>query len=167
MAEKNIVFSSKVKYEGIFSFGDFYKFCYDYLMDELGFHVAEGKYAEKVIGDKKEIVVEWSGKAIVNDYFKYELKIVFTIFNLSNVEVEQGGRIIKTNKGEVEVKVIGVVMTDYKGHYETKPILRFIRDVYEKWVIPSRVEKIEDKLISGCDEFLGQAKSYLDLEGKK
>ena len=167
MAEKNIVFSSKVKYDGIFSFGGFYKFCYDYLMDEMGFSVAEGKYAEKVIGDKKEIVVEWKGEAIINDYFKYELKIVFSIFNLANVEIEQEGRREKTNKGEVEIKVVGVMMTDHKGQYETKPIMRFVRDIYERWVIPARIEKIEEKLIAGCDEFLGQAKSYLDLEGKK
>ena len=32
---------------------------------------------------------------------------------------------------------------------------------------PEKIEKIEEKLISDCDEFLGQAKSYLDLEGKR
>ena len=42
-----------------------------------------------------------------------------------------------------------------------------MRGVYEKWVIPSRIEQFEEKLISDCDEFLSQAKAYLDLEGKR
>jgi len=51
MTEKKQIFSSKVKYDGIFSFSGFYKFCYDYLTDELGLSVAESKYAEKITGD--------------------------------------------------------------------------------------------------------------------
>ena len=31
----------------------------------------------------------------------------------------------------------------------------------------SRIDAMEDKLAGGCDEFLGQAKAYLDLEGKR
>ena len=43
MTEKKQIFSSKVKYDGIFSFPEFYKFCYDYLSGELGFGMMEGK----------------------------------------------------------------------------------------------------------------------------
>ncbi len=44
---------------------------------------------------------------------------------------------------------------------------KFWRAVYEKYVITSRVEEYEAKLIEICDEFLDQAKAYLALEGQK
>ena len=57
MAEKDIIFSSKIKYGGIFSFKDFYRFCYDWLVDETGLGVVEEKYAEKLEGDAKMIEI--------------------------------------------------------------------------------------------------------------
>lgn len=167
MAEKNVVFSSAIKYDGILNFADFYKFCYDYLVDELDFEVIEKKYSEKISGDSKELEVEWNGKNKVDDYFRYDIKVEFIIYNMKKVEVEQGGKRKKADKGIVNIKVKGTVVTDYRGEYSAKPMKRFVKNVYDKWVIPSRIEKVEEKLISDCDDFLGQSKSYLDLEGKK
>lgn len=167
MTEKKQIFSSKVKYEGIFSFSGFYKFCYDYLTEEFGFYVAESKYAEKITGDAKEIQIEWDGERNITDYFKYQIKVEFKILSLKNVEVQGEGKKIQTNKGSVEINVKGTLVSDYEGKYNTSPILRFFRGVYEKWIIPSTIEQLEEKLISHCDGFLGEAKAYLDLEGKK
>jgi hypothetical protein len=167
MAEKDIVFSSKVKYGGIFSFKDFYKFCYDWLTEETGLFISENKYAEKLDGSSKNIDVEWVGTREVTDYFKFEVKIAFKVIGLSQVETQEGSTKIKTNKGGVEVGMKGVLVKDYKGKFETKPFQKFLRGVYEKWVIQARVEQFEEKLTEDCDEFLNQAKAYLDLEGKK
>ena len=167
MTEKNQVFSSKVKYDGIFSFSGFYKFCYDYLTGEFGFGVAESKYAEKITGDAKEIQIEWEGEKKVTDYFKYIIKVDFKILGLKNVEIQKEGKKIQTNKGSVEISMKGILVSDYEGKFDTSPTLRFFRSVYEKWIIPSTIEQIENKLISHCDGFLGEAKAYLDLEGKR
>ena len=34
-------------------------------------------------------------------------------------------------------------------------------------VISERIEQMQGKVAGDCDEFLSQAKAYLDLEGKK
>lgn len=167
MTEKKQIFSSKVKYDGVFSFKDFYKFCYDYLTEEIGFKVAETKYAEKITGDAKEIKIEWEGEKKVTDYFKYAVKLKFHIVGLKNVEIQREGKKIQTNKGAVEINVEGIIVSDYEGKYNTSPTMRFFRSVYEKWIIPSTIEQLENKLVSHCDGFLGEAKAYLDLEGKR
>jgi len=167
MAEKDTIFSSKTKYDGIFSFKDFYKFCYDWLTDETGLDVAEEKYAEKLSGNTKNIDIEWTGTRKVTDYFKFEIKVAFRIVALKEVEVQEGGTKIKTNKGSVEVKIKGTLIRDYEGKFETKAFQKFMRSIYEKWIITSRINEYEDKLAGDCDEFLNQAKAYLDLEGKK
>jgi len=165
--EKEEIFSSKVKHDGIFSFKDFYKFCYEWLTDETGLDVAEGKYSEKIVGDAKEIIVEWEGTKKITDYFKYSVKVKFRILNMKEVEVMQGNAKIKTNKGSVEIKTSGNLLRDYDGKFEKTYFQKFLRSIYEKWVIASRIEQMEDKLIGKCDEFLNQSKAWLDLEGRK
>ncbi|MEK6757609.1 MAG: hypothetical protein AABX88_00630 [Nanoarchaeota archaeon] len=167
MGESSNIFSSKMKYDGIFSFSEFYKFCHEWLKEEAGLSISEGKYAEKLSGDAKNIDVEWKGEKKVTDYFKYEVKVVFKIIGLKNVEMMKGGAKIKTNTGSVEVSIKGNLIKDYEGKWEKDAFKKFLRGIYEKWIISSNVEAMENKLVSDCDEFLGQAKAYLDLEGKK
>lgn len=167
MAEKDTVFSSNVKYGGIFSFKDFYQFCHDWLTEETGLDVAENKYEEKISGDLKNINVEWTGEKKVTDYFKFEVKVGFKITGLTKVEVVQDGRKVQTNKGAVKISVKGILVRDYEGKFETNAFQKFLRSIYEKWVITSRIEQMEEELIGSCDDFLGQAKAYLDLEGRK
>lgn len=167
MAEKDTLFSSKIKYNGIVDFPEFYKFCYNWLVDEVGLLVAEEKYAEKIAGDSKNIDIAWSGSKKITDYFKEEVKISFQIIGLTKIEIVKDGKKIKTNNGSVEVKIKGVLIRDYEGKFETTPSKKFMRSIYEKWVIPSRLNEFEGKIVGDCDEFLSQAKAFLDLEGKK
>ncbi len=167
MPEKDTIFSSKIKYDGIFSFPDFYKFCYDWLKDETGLDISENKYTEKLKGDSKELDIEWIGKREVTDYFKFEIEVKFKILNLKNVEIKQDNTKIETNKGSVEIKTKGTLVRDYKGKSERNFFQKFLRSIYEKWVITSRIREFEEKLVGDCDEFLAQAKAYLDLEGKR
>jgi hypothetical protein len=167
MAEKEDIFSSKIKYEGLFDFKEFYRFCYQWLIEEMQLDVFEDKYAEKISGDSKGIKIEWTGVRKITDYFKYSVKINFEILNLTSVEVTQGGKKVKMNNGSVEVKVKGTLIRVYEGKFERTASQKFMRSIYEKWVISSRVEQFETKLISDCNEFLAQAKAFLDLEGRK
>jgi hypothetical protein len=167
MVEKETVFSSKMKYNGIFLFRDFYKFCYDWLIDEPQFLIAETKYVEKLTGDSKNIDIIWEGKKKVTDYFQFKIKLVYRIIGLKNVEIVQEGVKTQTNQGEVELKLKGELARDYEGKFERNALQKFLRSIYEKWVIPSRLEQFETDLIRACDEFLSQAKAWLDLEGKR
>lgn len=167
MSEKETIFSSKIKYKGIFSFKDLYKFCYDWLTEETGLIIVEDKYNEKLSGDMKEIEVEWTGTKDMTDYFRFEGKIKTKVTELKKVEVNKGGAKVEMNSGAVEISMKGNLVRDYDGKFETTAYKKFLRSLYEKWVIPSRIEHYEDKIISDCDEFLNQTKAYLDLEGKK
>jgi hypothetical protein len=167
MAEQEEVYSSKIKYDGVFSFKDLYKFCYDWLDQEVGLSVAEGKYAEKVSGTSKNIDVEWEGSKKISDYFQFKAKVKFKILALSKVEMNQGGAKISTNKGSVEIGCKGMLVRDYDGKFETSPGKKVWRAIYEKFVIPNRIKALEDMIAGKLDEFLGQAKAYLDIEGKK
>ena len=167
MPEKDKIYSSKIKYAGVFNFSEFYKFCHEWLAEELAFDVAEEQYIEKIKGDSKDIEFKWQGSKKVSDYFKFEINLDFRILGLEKVEVAQNNAKVRTNKGNVEVKCSGTLVRDYESKFETNAFQKFLRGIYEKWVIPSRIGDYEDKLAGYCDELLAQIKSYLDLEGKK
>jgi hypothetical protein len=168
MPEKEAIFSSKIKIQGIFNFEDFYRFCYDWLSDETDLIVAEDKYKEKLVpGDAKNIEIEWNCFRKITDYFKFEVKVTYRIIGMTNIEVQKDGVKIKMNKGSIELGVKGTLVRDYQGKFEKTGTQKFLRSIYEKWVIPSRLDQYEDKLIGDCDEFLNQGKAFLDLEGKK
>jgi hypothetical protein len=71
------------------------------------------------------------------------------------------------NEGSVKLSTKGILVRDYKGKFEMSAFNKFLRSIYEKWVIPARIEEFKDKIARDCDEFLNQAKAYLDLEGKR
>ena len=166
MPEQEKLYSSKIKYDGIFNFSAFYKFCYEWLNEEAGLDMEESKYEEKIAGEVKNLQVEWKGTKKLTDYFKSEIKVSFRITGLSNIEISRDGIKEKTNKGSVEIKVGGVIIKDYQGKFETNALNKFLRSIYEKWVIPMRIDQQEDGVIGKCNEFLDQAKAYLDLEGR-
>jgi hypothetical protein len=167
MAEKDKIFSSKIKYNGIVNFADFYKFCFEWLRDETGLSLSENKYSEKLSGDSKNIDADWSGSRTMSDYFKFEAKISFKVVGLTSIEITQDGKKIKTNKGSIEVGINGTLIRDPAGKFEKTGFQKFLRGIYERTVIPERIEQLQGKAASDCDEFLAQAKSYLDLEGKR
>lgn len=167
MSEEKIVYASKVKYAGIFSFKDLYKFCYDWLSDETSVTVAETKYEEKIAGNAKNVVVEWAGTKKINDYFQNKVTVQFKVTNMEDVEAMQGSAKVKANKGSLEIGVKGVLVRDYDGKWEASAWSKFWRGVYEKYVIPSTVKEYEDKLTARTDDFVSQAKAYLALEGEK
>jgi len=167
MVEKDKLVATKIKYNGIFNFTDFYKFCYEWLRDETGLVISEDKYSEKLTGDSKGVEIEWTGKRKLTDYFGFEVKVSIRIIGLTSIEVTEGTKKIKTNKGIVELSIKGTLLRDYDGKFEKNAFQKFLRGVYERYVIKSKVDQFEEKVMSECDDFLSQAKAYLDLMGKR
>ena len=167
MAEKEKIFSGAMKYGGIFSFKDFYKFSYGWLTEETGLDISEKTYSEKLAGNAKEITVEWACSKKITDYFKFDAVIKFEVSGLTEVEITQGGNKVKSNKGVIKTAASGILVRDYDGKFEASAFKKFLRGIYEKWVIPSRLEQMEDMISGKLNEFLEQAKAYLDLEGRK
>lgn len=166
--EEDNIFVSKIKSQGIFNFADFYKFCYDWIAGELNYPIiAEEKYKEKIEGDAKKIEVEWVATKEITDYFKFKIKCVFLILNMTEVEIVKNGTKTKMNKGSVELTVKGFLMKDYKGKFDRTAFRKMWREIYQKWIIPSRVDEFETRLADHCEELLAQAKAFLDLEGKR
>jgi len=167
MVEKDVLFKTKVKHKGIFDFSETYRILYEWLVDQ-GYDINEKTYKENIgAGGAKEIEIEWDAMKKVSDYFRFLLEIKWHPLGMTSVEVEIDGVKQKMNKGQFEIEIKSVLLKDYESRWENKPIQKFLRGLYDKYIIRERVEAYEGKLIAEMDEFVAQCKSFLALTGHR
>jgi len=164
MSESDTIFSGKVKNTGIFDYKEFYRFCYVWLVDK-GYFVTEKSYTEKIGANGKEVEIEWEARKKLSDYFRNTIKVTWKIMGMTSVEVEENGKKVKMNKGQVELKVTGNLEKDYENKWESSAFTKFLRGIYDKYVIRVRIDQYEGKIFGDCDEFIAQAKAFLAVEG--
>jgi len=166
MAEKDLITEEKVKHAGIFDFKNTYNFVYDWLTSNEYF-VEEKAYTEKIKPEGKEIEIEWEAKRKISDYFRFNLKFRWYILGMTTVEVAKDDIKIKTNKGVFEVKISAYLEKDYERTWEASFVSKFLRGLYDRYIIKSRIEKYEDKVAGELQELIAQLKAFLALESRK
>jgi hypothetical protein len=167
MVEKDQIIKEKLDHSGIFDFTELYGFMHTWLKDNL-YGVNEERYSEKVSGAARDISFEWKATRQISDYFKIEHTIRVEVVGLTDVEVEIDGKKKKMNKGKIAMEIKGVLIKDPKNTWdETKPFYRFLREAYDKYIIPARVKAMEDKIEDDVRAFKDEVKAYLELSGKR
>lgn len=165
MAEKDEVFSGKVKNSGIFDFKELYRFCYVWLVDKE-YQVIEKEYTEKLGATGKEVVIKWSANRKISDYFRYVINTEWRILGMKDAEVEINGEKVTLNKGNTEIKAKAILIKDFEHRWENSGFLKFLRGVYDRYIIRGRISDYEDKLLEEVDEYLAEIKAFLAHEGR-
>ncbi|MFA6022706.1 MAG: hypothetical protein WC781_01315 [Candidatus Pacearchaeota archaeon] len=166
MAEKDKITESKVKYSGIFDFKEVYQFVYRWL-DEEDYWIEEKKYIEEVSGDTKKVEIQWIASKKISDYFKFEHKLNWRIIGLTSIEVEKNGKKIKMNKGNFEIKIASTLVKDWEGTWEKQPYMKFLRGLYDRFLIEGRIKSYEIKCFLDGQDLAEQIKAFFAIEGMK
>lgn len=166
MSEKDTIFKGKIKHVGIFSFKDFYGFVYDWLKEE-NYDVFEKAYNETVSGDSKKIEINWSAEKEISDYFKFNIKLRWLILGMKNIDVQKENKKVKMDTGSLEINFTAVLVRDYEDRWENQPFWKFFRGIYERYIIKSRVDDYQVKLMEELEELISQCKAFLALEGQR
>ena len=165
MAEQSKVFNQALKKKGFFDFKDFYDFCFNWLTDER-YVVEEEVYTEKLSGFGKEIIISWKAWKKVSDYFKNVIEMDWHILGMNDAEVEIDGKKTKTQKGNVKIKFKGILERDYEEKWEGKPFNKFLRGIYDKYIIRTTMEEYEDNVVEDATKLFGDCKAFLNLGGQ-
>jgi len=166
MAEKDKIAVTKVKHDGIFDFKEVYRFLYTIISD-LEYEIEERVYSEKNTAKGKEIEIDWIVRRKISDYFRFNIKLHWLILAMSDVEVMKDGLKIKTNKGSLEISFTAYLEKDYENNWEKTAFLKFLRGLYDNYIIRGRILDYEEKIIEEMNEITEQLKAFLVLEGKK
>lgn len=162
MAQKKQVFKETLKKKGYWDYKELYHFSFDYLKKE-NYEMMEKAYTEKQTDFGKEIELEWVTYRKVTDYFKFVIKLDWHILGMNPAEIERDGKKEKTNKGEVKITIRGELEKDYENRWEDKPFNKFLRGVYEKYIIRATITEYEDDLTDECVKLVSQIKAFLEL----
>ncbi len=158
--------SQKVRHVGIFDFKEVYRICYEWFINE-GYDVAEKNYTEKIQQRGKEIEIEWLALRKVSDYFRFQIKSRWHILGMNDVEVEENGRRLKMNQGDLEIRFTVILEKDYKHRWESNKFFKTLRKVYDKYVLKARILKYEEKLFAELNDLVSQVKAKLALSTTK
>ena len=167
MAEKELILREKMDHSGLFNFSDIYTYLYRYLVEEGNFIVKEEKYSEKVSGAAREITVEWVASKPLGDYYAIEFKIKFELTGVTDVDAEIDGKKQKMNKGKIAVDLKGFLIIDPLSKWDPTPTLKFLREVYNKYIIPQRNKDTKMLVVLAVTGFKENLKSILELTGKR
>ncbi|MEK6908758.1 MAG: hypothetical protein AABX23_01765 [Nanoarchaeota archaeon] len=167
MAEKDVILKEKIKYSGYGKFSDIYSYAHDWMKQE-GFGIVEEQYTEKVKGSSKDVEVVWKASKQVTDYFKMEIDLKWRILGMEDVEVEIDGKKKKMNKFmELGIELKGSLIKDYKNEWNKSATTKFFKEIYNKFVIPSRTDQMKDGVEKVVQDFKEEMKALLELTGKK
>ena len=70
------------------------------------------------------------------------------------------------NSGTLEVSFTAIIEKDYEKRWENKPFFKFLRGVYDRYLIRNRVDDYEQRLVEELLELIDQSKAFLALEVK-
>jgi hypothetical protein len=102
----------------------------------------------------------------ISDYFRFRIRMITRVIRMVSVEVQEEGVKTTKDKGEIEIKFEAYLEKDYENRWEENAIFKFLRGMYDKYIIKSRIEFYEDKLKDETDEYINQIKAFLVLAGK-
>jgi len=165
MAQKKEVYKEKLKQTGHWKYTDVYNLAFSDLKD-AGYKIKEDLYNEKLSSNGKEIIIKWEANKKVTDYFKFQIEMNWHILGMKDAEVEIDGKKVNTNKGEVEIKFKANIIKDYEKRWEDKPFWKFLRGVYERYIIRETVDEYEGDLEDDLKDIIKDIKAFLRIPAK-
>jgi hypothetical protein len=163
MAQNKEIYKEKFKHTGYWKYSEVYAFMYEWFK-ERDYRLLEDLYNEKIQSNGKEVIAKWKAEKKITDYFKFQIKADWHILGMKDAEVEVDGKKVSTNKGEVEIIFTANLIKDYEKRWEDKPIWKFLRGIYEQYVIRSTVDEMEDDIEDDTKEIIEDLKAFLKLE---
>jgi hypothetical protein len=104
----------------------------------------------------------------ITDYFRFKIKIKIS-GKVKAIRAERNGKEVIADSGKMSIKILGFLVSDYEKNYKNKsgwgsePTSRFMRGIYDSFVIKQKVETYEEKMKKEMGEFVFQLRDYLRM----
>lgn len=161
--EEIVITKTRMKYNGIFDFGDYYRLCYD-IFRSLGYDVEEQKYKHKTKPEGDEVEIEWNCYKKVDDYSLFRIFAKTLVVGLSKVQVVLEGVQTSKNTGDCELEMKCFIQTDYENRWETNPMLKFLKGVYDVYFYRSTLNNWKEKVATDMHTVENEMKAFFQMQ---
>ena len=159
--------SEILKFKGIFDMNLLYKTMREWLV-RRGYYFEEPTYKSKPTqmgGTEDEI--EWKCWRKETDYFKFWITAYFHTWDFKTIEVIKDGKKKKMNQARMTILFGCYVESDWQGRWQSTPFLKWLNNIYEKYIIKPEIDTIyTDKLYYYALKLHNIAKECLGMETK-
>jgi hypothetical protein len=163
MAEETPVAGpSRVRFKGIFSLDRWYRLMYD-LFVTLGYDIDEKKYKEKHKEGFSNMEIIWEAIKRVDDYTMFFIRVDVLVYDFKKIKAQRKGVEIDADSGDLEVVFRAVLRTDYENRWETHPVLKFFKGIYDKYLYRSTFEFYKNKIYEEMYTIQNEIKAFFNL----
>jgi len=148
----------KIKWDGIFDFNDLYRKM-KFWLEWKGYGNEKGlekSYIERIKPGGKQVEIKWVGKNEVSSFCDAIIEVTFFAIGIEKAEVEKEGKMIKTKKGVIEIRVTSYLVLDVKN--------KFFDRIYRKFVLKNEIESYKIDLYDDTLGFNDEIKAYLTMQ---
>lgn len=159
---RNLSFGESFTYKGLIDVKGLYRLI-DKWFQEHGYDKAEMWNFEEVYESGKQITLKLHPYKKINDYAKIEIRLVAMLTKLKETTIEQDGVKKTFMRGQAKFTFDTFIITDYEGHWSTKPFYFFIKTLLDKFIYKSYTDRYEEILMSDKDKIKREIKSFLNM----
>ncbi len=159
---KIIVDHEKIEYSGPLVVRDLFRM-YDNFLFERGFDQKVDKDFEQNTPHGKFIEYQVNPWKKITDYGRYLIKIRTLGYDIVKVESVNNGRKTKADNGKIIIVIDGFVEYDYDHRWDGKPILFFLRTIYDYFVFKAYSERFEQMLVHDINHLKDHIEKFLNL----
>lgn len=176
--EYNILVAQlEIENEETFHMKNLYKLIYNWLLEE-GFTDIEGDkypeifYLERILGHgAKEHRIWWRCMRSPqgSEYYRYFLKIDYMTLNMKSIEVMHQGQKMKTDRGDVVIKIWAYLQLDFhEGMRNNKFLTNFpvvnLEKMFRNRIYKAQIESYKIDLYKTAYRLQNTIKQYLKLK---
>lgn len=125
--------------------------------DNHGYDFVEKEYLSAQKEDTKNITLKWNTDRKIDDYVKFHIDVSVKVKNMREVQ----GKKKMMNAGEITIEVDAYIEKDYESSWEKGFMSKFMRSLYDTFVIKVKLEKDKERLEREAKEFFNEARTFL------
>ncbi len=157
----------RVRYNGLFDFDTLYAAIIDWGKN-YGYKLWEKGYKHKVPSPKgAEQTISIDFTKSVNEFVKFQINVVIHTWDMTEVNVDVGGRKKQLTNSRIEIKINPVVYMDWQNKFKSKS--KFVNQLSE-WYLKIMAPTLEVTYVDGLHyravNFQAMIKKYFDLQAK-
>lgn len=159
MAERDYIIPEiLLKKEAIINIKDLYSLIKEWVVNR-GYDLLEKEHHAKSKEESKDLEIKLVAEKKVDDYTKFMIEVKIKGNNLREVILKKK----KAIKGLISIKLESYLEKDYEDVWEVKPLPKFFRGLYDKFVLKNKFDKYSDELKKETYMLGDEIKAFLNL----
>lgn len=159
---KIIVDHDKIDYSGPLDVNSLLRMIENFIW-ERGFDKRQDKDFEQNTPNGKFIEWQISPWKWITDYARYIIKVRVLGYDILRADTVHNGKKTKVDKGRVIIVIDGFIDYDLQVKWENKPILHFIRSLYDNFIFKAYTEKFEQMLAHDINHLHNEIEKFLNI----